>query len=136
MKGKASPGKTWSSLRWGVPVFAGLDALFWLYLVVGGLNDALPFPQGFGGVAAVLGTMVFVPFALPALGLALADRALKLAAVLAVIAGFLYSLDALYRRSNVLDAVPVSGVLGVGFIVAVAGFALVASRRRRAAGGG
>ena len=54
-----------------------MEAAFWLYLVIGGLNDALPFAKGHGGIAAVLGTIVFVPFVLPALVLAVTERSLR-----------------------------------------------------------
>src|SRR4051812_36569162 len=59
---------------------AAVEAGFWLYLVVLGLDDALPFATGPGATAAFLGTVVFVAFVLPALLLALAARGLQLAA--------------------------------------------------------
>ena len=64
----------------------------------GGFNDALPFARGYGEVAAVLGTLVFIPFVLPALLLGLARRALGVAATLAAVGGLLYLLDPLSQR--------------------------------------
>jgi hypothetical protein len=113
-----------------VAVAAVLETLFWAYLVVGGLADQLPFAQGYGEVAAVLGTLVFVPLVLPALVLALAGRALTLATVLAGAAGLLYAMDFLYRLDSVLDAVPVSGVLGLGLMAALIGFGVALALRK------
>lgn len=82
--------------RWVLGI-AGIEAAFWLYLAIGGLADALPFAKGYGAEAAFLGTLVFVPFVLPALVLGAMGRALPIAAVLAGGAGLLYMFDPLLR---------------------------------------
>jgi hypothetical protein len=81
---------------------------------VGGFNDALPFARGYGEVAAVLGTLVFIPFVLPALLLGLARRALGVAATIAAVGGLLYLLGPLYRLGSIIDTVPVSAVFAAG----------------------
>ena len=53
-------------LRRGILIAVGLETLVWLYLVVGGLTDTLFFAKGYGKPAAVLATLVFVPFVVPA----------------------------------------------------------------------
>ena len=123
------PSNVSRRLRHGVLAAALLETLYWLYLLVGGLADQLPFAKGYGQVAAVLGTLVFVPFVLPALCLGLAGRALGLAASLAAIGGFLYLLDPLYRVGSIVDAMPVSGVFALGMVIALAGAAVYLVRR-------
>ena len=55
-------------------IVTGIETLVWLYLVVGGLNDALFFAKGYGRQAAELANMVFMLFVLPAGILAIANR--------------------------------------------------------------
>jgi hypothetical protein len=89
-------------MRVVVLALAGIETAFWLYLAVGGLADALPFAKGYGSEAAFLGTLVFVPFVLPALVLVAMDRALPIAAVLTAGAGLLYLFDPLLRLASML----------------------------------
>jgi hypothetical protein len=116
----------------GVLLVAIIETVYWVYLLVGGLTDQLPFAKDYGEVAAVLGTFVFVPFVLPALVLAVRGRALGLAATLCTIGGVLYGMDPLYRVTTLVDDVPVSGVFAVGFVIALAGTAVLLTRRKRA----
>ena len=119
-------------LRSGVLIAASAETLYWLYLVVGGFNDALPFARGYGEVAAVLSTLVFIPFVLPALLLGLARRALGVAAILAAVGGLLYLLDPLYRLGSIIDTVPVSAVFAAGLIVGLTVAVVRLARGRRA----
>ena len=61
-------------MRRALLVITGIETLVWLYLVVGGLNDALFFAKGYGREAAQLANMVFMLFVLPAGILAIANR--------------------------------------------------------------
>ena len=121
-----------SRLRRGVLIAVTALTLVWLYLVIGGLTDTLFFAKGYGEPAAVLATLVFVPFVVPAALLAYFGRLVPLAAALAGIAGFLYSLDPLFRLTNVLDEVPAVGVFAAGLVALLAAAALLARRKRPA----
>ena len=80
----------------------------------------------------MLATLVFVPFVVPAALLALFGRLLPVAAVLAGIAGCLYSLDPLMRLTDLLDDVPVVGVFAAGLVALLAAAVLLARRKRAA----
>lgn len=118
-------------LRRFVLTLAAAQTAFWLYLVVGGLNEALPFARGYGAFAALLGTLVYVAFALPALVLAALGRGLQLAAWLAAIAAVLYLYDPLLRVSAALDGIPFLGLYVLGALGAVL---LLGYRAARGAG--
>jgi hypothetical protein len=107
---------------------AAIEAGFWLYLVVLGLDDALPFVNGAGGTVAFLGTVVFVAFVLPALLLALAGRGLQLAACLSSIAAVLYLYDPFLRLTSALDGFALLAVIGCAVVVAAGGALYLASR--------
>jgi hypothetical protein len=80
----------------------------------------------------VLGTLVFIPFVLPALLLGLARRALGVAATLATVGGLLYLLDPLYRVGSIIDTMPVSAVFAAGLIVGLTVAVVRLARSRRA----
>jgi hypothetical protein len=105
------------------------EGLFWLYLVVLGLDDALPFAKGLGGTAAFLATVVFVAFVLPALLLALAGRGLQLAACLSSIAAILYLYDPFLRLASTIDGPALLACLGAGLVLAAGAAWYAASRR-------
>ena len=83
-------------MRRALLIVTGIETLVWLYLVVGGLNDAC-LPKGYGRQAAELANMVFMLFVLPAGILAIANRLLPAAAVLAGVAGLAYAFDPFLR---------------------------------------
>lgn len=89
-------------IRGVVLALASVETAFWLYLVVGGLADVLPFAKGYGADAAFLATLVFVPLVLPALVLGAMGRGLPLAAILCASAGLLYLFDPLLRLAAAL----------------------------------
>jgi hypothetical protein len=95
-----------------------LETAFWLYLVIGGLNDALPFAKSYVGIAAVLGTLVFVPFVLPALLLAVMERGLPTAAWLSSIAALMFLYDPLIWLITG-ESIPLVGLYVPGVIVAI-----------------
>src|SRR3954470_18575500 len=111
-----------------VLTIAAVEAGFWLYLVVLGLDDALPFARGAGATAAFLGTVVFVAFVLPALLLGLAARGLQLAACLSSIAAILYLYDPFVRLTSALDGFALLAVFGCAAVVAAGGALYLASR--------
>lgn len=84
-------------MRRALLIVIGIETLVWLYLVVGGLNDALFFAKGYGKQAAELANMVFMLFVLPAGIMVIANRLLLAAAVLAGVAALLYAFDPLLR---------------------------------------
>ena len=122
-----------SRLRRGVLIAVAALTLVWLYLVVGGLTDTLVFAKGYGEPAAVLATLVFVPFVVPAALLAFFGRLVPVGAVLAGIAGLLYSMDPLMRLMSVLDGVPVTGVFALGLVALLAAGVVLLARRKRPA---
>lgn len=114
-------------MRPAVLTAAAVEAGFWLYLVVLGLRDAIPFAPGLGGTAAFLATVVFVAFVLPALVLAVAARGLQVAACLSGIAAVLYLYDPFVRFMSTLQALPLVVLSGV---VLATGSALYGASRR------
>jgi hypothetical protein len=84
-------------MRRALLIVIGIETLVWLYLVIGGLNDALFFAKGYGRQAAELTNMVFMLFVLPAGIMAIANRLLLAAAVLAGVAALLYAFDPFLR---------------------------------------
>jgi hypothetical protein len=84
-------------MRRALLLITGIETLVWLYLVIGGLNDALFFAKGYGKQAAELANMVFMLFVLPAAIMAIAGRLLLVAAVLAGTAALLYGFDPFLR---------------------------------------
>jgi hypothetical protein len=84
-------------VRRALLIVIGIETLVWLYLVVGGLNDALFFAKGYGKQAAELANMVFMLFVLPAGIMVIANRLLLAAAELAGVAALLYAFDPLLR---------------------------------------
>jgi hypothetical protein len=84
-------------MRRALLIVIGIETLVWLYLLIGGLNDALFFAKGYGKEAAALASIVFVLFVLPAAILAIINRLLPVAAVLAGGAALLYAFDPALR---------------------------------------
>jgi hypothetical protein len=84
-------------MRRALLIVIGIETLVWLYLVIGGLNDALFFAKGYGKQAAELANMVFMLFVLPAGIMAIANRLLLAAAMLAGVAALLYAFDPFLR---------------------------------------
>jgi hypothetical protein len=84
-------------MRRALLIVIGVEMLVWLYLVIGGLNDALFFAKGYGKQAAELANMVFMLFVLPAGIMVIANRLLLAAAVLAGVAALLYAFDPFLR---------------------------------------
>jgi hypothetical protein len=84
-------------MRRALLIVTGIETLVWLYLVIGGWNDALFFAKGYGKQAAQLANLVFMLFVLPAGILAIANRLLPAAAVLAAAAGLAYAFDPFLR---------------------------------------
>jgi hypothetical protein len=107
------------SIRQAVIGITCLETVFWLYLVIGGLNDALPFAKAYGGVAAVLGTLVFVPFVLPALLLAVTKRGVPTAAWLSSIAALMFLYDPLIGLITAFESIPLVGLYVAGVVVAI-----------------
>lgn len=84
-------------------VLAGIETLAWLYLTIAGITDTLPFAKGYGGPAAVLATIVFLIFTLPALLLAALNRLIGVAAALAILGFVCYAFDPLLRLFSLFD---------------------------------
>ena len=78
-------------------MLSGVLTLVWLYFLVGGYTDTLPFAKGYGAIAAALATLVFVLFTLPALLLAAFNRLIGVAFALAVLGLVCYIYDPLLR---------------------------------------
>jgi hypothetical protein len=91
-------------MRRALLAIIGIETLVWLYLVIGGLNDALFFAKGYGREAAQLANMVFMLLVLPAGILAIANRLLPTAALLAGVAGLAYAFDPFLRLMALIGA--------------------------------
>jgi hypothetical protein len=91
-------------MRRALVILIGIETLVWLYLVVGGLNDALFFAKGYGKEAAQLANMVFMLLVLPAGILTLLNRLMPAAAVLAGTAALLYAFDPFLRLMSLIGA--------------------------------
>jgi hypothetical protein len=115
MPAEANPG-----LRRLVLVFALIETAAFLFYFVGGLLDVLPFAKGYGGPAAFLAALVFVPLTLPALIFAWLGRSLPMALVLLVIGGLIYAYDPLLRLGANLGGLPVTLLYALG-LAALAG---------------
>ncbi len=91
-------------MRRAILIVTGVETLVWLYLVIGGLNDALFFTKGYGKEAAELANFVFMLFVLPAAILAISGRLLLVAALLAGVAALLYAFDPFLRLMALIAA--------------------------------
>lgn len=97
MNRPVSPARDQQRFRLFTLVLAGLLTAVWLYYVIGGITDTLPFAKGYGGVAAALASIVFVIFVLPALVLAAITRLIGVAFALALLGLICYAFDPLLR---------------------------------------
>jgi hypothetical protein len=80
-------------LRWAVWAVAGVEAVFWLFtLVLAGSRPAPPNSPNDAGLVVAITTMVFFFLVLPALVLAVLNRALFAAAVLCAVAAIVLGL--------------------------------------------
>lgn len=120
-----------SRVRLSILAVSVLETGIWLYLTLGGLNDSLPFARGYGEAVAFLSTVVFVPFVLPALVLAIIGKGLHVAAWLCSVGAILYLYDPLLRLTA-LDGVSFVALIIVGGIgvLSLAGYG--AAQRHRA----
>jgi hypothetical protein len=76
--------------------------LVWAALAAAGLIEVLPGHQGYGALAAVLVTIVYVIFVLPALLLAWFNRLVGVAFTLAVLGLVCYAYDPILRLTAYL----------------------------------
>ena len=105
-------------LRFSILGVTALETAVWLYLSLGGLTETLPFARGYGSVVAFLSTVVFMPFVLPALVMAILGRGLQVAAWLCSVGGILYLYDPLLRLTS-LDGLSFVGLIVVGALGAL-----------------
>lgn len=108
----------WPRLRLSLVGATGVETAGWLYLTVGGLKDVLPFARGYGAFAALLATIAFVTFVLPAILLTAFGKGLQVASWLASVAAILYLYDPLLRACAVLGAVPFVSIAFIGAVAA------------------
>lgn len=98
-----SPARDQQRFRQFTLVLSGMLTAVWLYYLIGGLTDTLPFAKGYGGPAAVLASIVFVIFVLPALLLVAINRLIGVAFALAVLGFICYAFDPLLRFFSWFD---------------------------------
>ena len=113
---------------------AGVETALWLYLALGGVTDSLPFARGYGEFAALLSTIVYVTFVLPALILAAVGWALYLAGWLSSVGAILYLYDPLLRMTAAIGGVPFVGLFLMGVLGAVLAAGYGVAKRRTARG--
>lgn len=82
--------------------FCAFLTLFWAALAAMGLLELLPGHHGYGALAAVLVTIVYVIFVLPALLLAYFNRLIGVAFTLAVLGFICYAYDPILRLADFL----------------------------------
>jgi hypothetical protein len=80
-----SPARDQAKFRTFALVVSGFLTAIWAALVIGGMTETLPFERGYGNVVAVVASVVFVIFVLPALLLAIFNRIIGLAFALAIL---------------------------------------------------
>lgn len=112
----------------------GVETALWLYLALGGVTDSLPFAKGYGEFVALLSTVVYVTFVLPALVLAAVNRALYVAAWLSSVGAILYLYDPLLRITAVIGGLPFVGLFLMGVLGAVLAAGYGVTKRRTARG--
>ena len=112
----------------------GVETALWLYLALGGVTDSLPFAKGYGEFVALLSTVVYVTFVLPALVLAAVNRALYVAAWLSSVGAILYLYDPFLRITAVIGGLPFVGLFLMGVLGAVLAAGYGVTKRRTARG--
>ena len=112
----------------------GVETALWLYLALGGVTDSLPFAKGYGEFVALLSTVVYVTFVLPALVLAAVNRALYVASWLSSVGAILYLYDPLLRITAVLGGLSFVGLFLMGVLGAVLAAGYGVTKRRTARG--
>ena len=112
----------------------GVETALWLYLTLGGVTDSLPFAKGYGEFVALLSTVVYVTFVLPALILAAVGRALYVAAWLSSVGALLYLYDPLLRLTAAIGGLPFVGLFLMGVLGAVLAAGYGVTKRRTARG--
>jgi hypothetical protein len=99
-----SPARDQEKFRTFTLAFGGVLTLVWVWLTVGGVTDTLPFERGYGSVAAVLATFVYVIFVLPALLLAFFSRLIRVAFTLAVLGLVCYAYGPITYLTSLLGS--------------------------------
>lgn len=97
MNAPVSPAQDQAKFRTFTLALSGFLTLVWAGLVIAGLLEVLPGHSGYGALAAILVTIVFVIFILPALLLAYFNRLIGFAFTLAILGLVCYAYDPIIR---------------------------------------
>jgi len=104
MTSSLSPARDQEKFRAFTLALGGALTLVWIWLTVGGMTDTLPFQRGYGNIAAVLATIVYVIFVLPALLLAFFNRLIGVAFTLAVLGLVCYAYGPITYLTSLLGS--------------------------------